>query len=85
MHMVGGDTPRSREAKYGTSWVPNAATSGTHVTPSVAQAGGSGRASVGPPHWPTVAPERTGTFWGTLSCDVNKKERPPCWYRKGSG
>ena len=70
--MVDGDTPLSCEVKYSMKWLPNCATSGAHMTPGSAQAGGSGSASVGAPHWPTVVPERTGTFWGTSSCDVKR-------------
>ena len=72
MHMVAGETPWSCDVKYNRKWLPNWATSGAHVTPGAAHAGGSGSASLGPPHWPTVVPERTGTFCGTLSCDVKR-------------
>ncbi|MGA2473233.1 MAG: hypothetical protein ABSG39_07045 [Acidimicrobiales bacterium] len=42
------------------------------MTPGIAHAGGSGRASVGAPQRPTTVPERTGTFVGTRSCEVGR-------------
>jgi hypothetical protein len=72
VHAVDGETPLSWEVKYSRKWLPSCATSGAHMTPGCAQAGGSGSASVGAPHWPTLVPERTGTFCGTWSWDVKR-------------
>src|SRR5580704_771430 len=61
MHIVGGDEPARSEVKYIMYWFPNCATSGAHMACCVAQAGGSGSASLGVPHCPNTVPERTGT------------------------
>ena len=72
MHMRPGETFRTMVLKYRMEWSPKRATSGDHITPGSAHAGGSGRASVGVPQRPTTVPERTGTFVGTRSCDVKR-------------